>query len=71
MAEPIQRDDRILLQSRPKVNNKRTRRTKLATEDIGTKRGEPKLHDDALKRVTTQRATIIETKMVKGFHPEP
>jgi hypothetical protein len=27
------------------------------------------LHDDAPKKVTTQRAAIIETE-VKGFHPE-
>jgi hypothetical protein len=31
---------------------------------------EPKLRDDVPKRVTTQRATAIETVTVKGFHPK-
>jgi hypothetical protein len=29
------------------------------------------LHDNALKRVTMQRAAVVETETVKGFHPEP
>jgi hypothetical protein len=31
---------------------------------------EPKLRDNAPKRVTTQRAAAIETATVKGFHPK-
>jgi hypothetical protein len=31
---------------------------------------EPKLRDDAPKRVTTQHAAAVETATVKGFHPE-
>jgi hypothetical protein len=30
----------------------------------------PELHDDAPKRVTKQHTAIIETEMVKTFHPE-
>jgi hypothetical protein len=30
----------------------------------------PELHDDALKRATTQHAAVVETKTTKGFHLE-
>ena len=33
--------------------------------------GEPELHNDAPKRATSPRTAVIETEMVKGFHPEP
>jgi hypothetical protein len=49
---------------------KEQRKPRLATEDTRTRLREPELHDDALKRVTTQCATA-KTKTVKGFYLEP
>jgi hypothetical protein len=52
-------------------NKKLLGKPQLATRDTIRDRGRPELHNDALNRVTTQCAAVIETEKIKGFHPEP
>jgi hypothetical protein len=45
--------------------------TKVATDPkTPTRPRDTQLHNDSPKRITTQRATVIETEMVKSFHLE-
>jgi hypothetical protein len=66
-AEPIQGDEKILLQSRSKINMKvhgnQNLPPKIPTQDL-TK---SELHDDAPKRVTTHRAIVVETSRSRVF----
>jgi hypothetical protein len=54
------------LQSSLRINQKAQEKLKLATENTGKL---PKLHENSLKRATTQSVAVIEAETVKDFHP--
>jgi hypothetical protein len=71
MAEPIQCDEETLLQADQDKQKKNRENQNLPPKTLERNRGRPELHNDASKKVTTQRAAVTETEAVKSFHPEP
>jgi hypothetical protein len=67
-AEPIQGGEENLLQSRSKIKQKKnTENLNLPLETDARNQVESGLHNDAPKRVTTQRAAADETARSKVF----
>jgi hypothetical protein len=54
-----------------KINKKNKENQNLPPKTPEQNRGRPELHNDASKKVTTERVTVTETETIKGFHPEP
>jgi hypothetical protein len=71
-AEPIQGGEENLLQSRSKIKQKKnTENLNLPLETVARNQVESGLHNDAPKRVTTQRAAAVETVRSKAFTRSP